>query len=108
MANGFFLPLASANSGEGNTELYSIKKNIDSNGKVTYNLTHNGNNIGEVISFGGSSILVNYNDQPMLLNLAINNIIDQIEDLSSILTPISEQQYNALTVKDKPLYFIYE
>lgn len=31
-----------------------------------------------------------------------------VETLSSILTPISESAYEALTTKDKPLYFIYE
>lgn len=31
-----------------------------------------------------------------------------VETLSSILTPISESAYEALTTKDKPLYFIYD
>lgn len=31
-----------------------------------------------------------------------------VSTLSSILTPISESAYDALTTKDKPLYFIYE
>lgn len=31
-----------------------------------------------------------------------------VETLSSILNPISESEYDALTTKDKPLYFIYE
>lgn len=31
-----------------------------------------------------------------------------VETLSSILNPISESEYDALTTKDKPLYFIYD
>lgn len=31
-----------------------------------------------------------------------------VSTLSSILTPISESEYDAITTKDKPLYFIYD
>lgn len=43
-------------------------------------------------------------------NIYVNNSATgvNVETLSSILTPISESAYEALTTKDKPLYFIYD
>ena len=43
-------------------------------------------------------------------NIYVNNSATgvNVETLSSILNPISESEYDALTTKDKPLYFIYD
>ena len=43
-------------------------------------------------------------------NIYVNNSATgvNVETLSSILNPISESAYEALTTKDKPLYFIYD
>jgi hypothetical protein len=43
-------------------------------------------------------------------NIYVNGSVTgvNVETLSSILNPISESEYDALTTKDKPLYFIYD
>ena len=43
-------------------------------------------------------------------NIYVNNSATgvNVETLSSILNPISESEYDSLTTKDKPLYFIYD
>ena len=42
------------------------------------------------------------------LNTIETTIADEMKTLNGILTPLTQQEYNDLLVKDSPLYFIYE
>lgn len=56
-----------------------------------------------------------FNESPVRQNLvsgeniatSFSKIKKWFSDLEAIITPISESDYESLTVKDKPLYFIY-
>lgn len=72
----------------------------DSNGTYAYII---GNGTGENARHNAFAIDWNGN---IYVNGSTTGV--NVETLSSILTPISESAYEALTTKDKPLYFIYD
>lgn len=71
---GFFNPFGSSGSGGGSTANYSVQAVTDSSGQVSYKLTNNGTAVGDVISFNGSNMLVNYGGELVILNSAVAGI----------------------------------
>ena len=87
---GFFNPFGSSGSGGGggggSTANYSVKTFTDSSGQVSYKLTKNGTAVGDVISFNGSNMLVNYGGELVVLNSAIAGIEEALDKTYNFTT----------------------
>lgn len=87
---GFFNPFGSSSSGGGggggSTANYSVKTFTDSSGQVSYKLTKNGTAVGDVISFNGSNMLVNYGGELVVLNSAIAGIEEALDKTYNFTT----------------------
>lgn len=103
---GFFNPFANNSSGGGGGTSekirYSINKNIDlTTGQTTYRLIQKINDgqpvfVGDVISFDGDNILVNYGGETITLNEAILNL----ENSAYVLPPATTTTLGGIKVGD--------
>lgn len=86
----FFNPFENPSSGgggggSGDKSRYTIEQIEESSGERKYKLKQTLNDgsptyVGDIISFNGNSILVEYNGQPVILNTVIDNIEKFIEN----------------------------
>lgn len=85
---GFFNPFGGSGSGGGggSTANYSVQAVTDSSGQVSYKLTKNGTAVGDVISFNGSNMLVNYGGELVVLNSAIAGIEEALDKTYNFTT----------------------